>query len=247
MWVQVDVGMPLHPKLLGKPPAWRWLWLCLLCRAKEHHSADGVVRGLPARTMAGLWNIGTTKVVVDALEYFASSGMARLDGDDVALLSWGERGNSYDPEVKREQWKKQKQRQRAPASGGQSAHLSAGHSAGPSGGRVHQSPPVESRVQSINKAPLAPVAVGDGGTVKPGSRAWERLRKAGLVQATKTSTPEWERAGCSSLQEHAAFTAHMGALVERDPTAFTDCTPETWTEELERWRSSRRTSVGATA
>jgi hypothetical protein len=71
--------MGRHPKLVTRPDCDRLLWLCLLLHAKEHSPADGVVRGLDAAMMRGLWAIKAPLAKVqEALGYFIAAGMLFL-------------------------------------------------------------------------------------------------------------------------------------------------------------------------
>lgn len=91
-WAKIDVGMGRHPKLVTRPDCDRLLWLCLLLHAKEHSPGDGVIRGLDAAMMRGLWAIKAPLAKVqEALAYFIAAGMMFLHRDGYLIKDFVER------------------------------------------------------------------------------------------------------------------------------------------------------------
>lgn len=75
-WAKVYVDLRHHPKIFARPDADFRLWACLLLHAKEH-CPDGIVRGLSAADMRGMFGIkASVKAVQAALDYLAVVGWA---------------------------------------------------------------------------------------------------------------------------------------------------------------------------
>jgi hypothetical protein len=142
-WVQVDIDMPTDDKLLGKPVAWRYLWMCLLCLAKKSwfEHGDPTILNHTAETLAGKYNIHPAKDVQAALDYFEVCKpnpiiKVRRDGA-IILLNFLKRQGGHDPDVQREKWRNEKRKQRGHSTGQSqetSGDVSTGHSTGRSNG-----------------------------------------------------------------------------------------------------------------
>lgn len=119
LWAKIDVGLRHHPKLIGRPDADKWLWLCLILHAKEH-CPDFIVRDMTPADMRGAFGIkAALAVVTAALAYFLGKGMLVEQPDGGLLIKdMEERQGKYDQQEQRDKWRdiKRKQREKSPLS-----------------------------------------------------------------------------------------------------------------------------------
>lgn len=250
LWAPIDVGTPQHPKLFGRSLVTRFLWLCLICRAKERHGDDGVIRGLDAACLAGLYNLGPVEGVQEALNYFQSIGWIQVEGNgDIALISFAKHNKLYGVDIDRDKWRDKKRKQRGTLKGQakdnpvNTEETKQGTEKGTCLSNVPSVPAIEEEEEI--RTPLTPLEAVRG-HVPLGSRAWDRLRKAGKAQSQSPTDqrPAWVKAGCSSAEEYTAWLARTRELLaaERPGHRLDD---KGWEAEFsafrERWANKPQT------
>lgn len=111
-WAKVHTEMLDDEKLIGRPDADFRLWVSLILFAKRNGD-DGIIRGLDATRMRSrFWMQCKTSKVQDALEYFASHSMIRIDADGTIHLLHYEARQSVKDHLERNAERQRRWRER---------------------------------------------------------------------------------------------------------------------------------------